>query len=247
MQQDLVGFATQSGFSWKISPADSPWRQGRSEVRIKLIKRLLTVAIGSVKLTPVELQTALFEIASLSNDRPIGINKTPSANGTYKVLTPNCLLLGRTQNALPDDVQIRSHLKHSERYELIQQVTRDFWSRWVSEVTPLSVIRQKWHDTGRNLRVGDLVLVHDKSPLKGNYTLAKVESVNTSQDGFVRSCMVQYRIPSSRDAIGQYTGGKLVSITRSVQRLTLLLAVEDQMGQMEVEGDQVIGQSLVKI
>ena len=59
--------------------------------------------------------------------------------------------------------------------------------------------------------------------------------------------MVQYRIPSSRDAIGQYTGGKLVSITRSVQRLTLLLAVEDQMGQMEVEGDQVIGQSLVKI
>ena len=50
-------------FNWIISPADSPWRQGRSEVSIKHIKKLLKISVGDIRLTPTELQTALFEIA----------------------------------------------------------------------------------------------------------------------------------------------------------------------------------------
>ena len=46
MRQELAGLASQEGFAWDTSPANSPWRQGRSEVRIKSLKKLLLVAVG---------------------------------------------------------------------------------------------------------------------------------------------------------------------------------------------------------
>ena len=240
MSKELSSFATDTRFSWNISPANSPWRQGRCEVRIKSIKKLLTISVGMTKLTPLELQTALFEAANLSNERPIGVNTKPRADGSFKVLTPNCLMMGRSQNAVPDDSNLASHFKRSKRYQLIQQVTADFWSRWTQEVTPASVVRQRWHDTGRNLQVGDLVLVHDKSEVKGTYILGKIEKVCPGSDGLVRSCQVGYRIPNAKDPMNVYSGGKKISVSRSVQRLTLLLPIEEQSESLVVDGDKVV-------
>ena len=239
MKDQLSSFATGSSFSWEVSPANSPWRQGKCEVRIKLLKKLITIAIGSARLTPTELQTVVFEAANLCNERPIGVHKVPKADGTFQVLTPNCLIMGRSLNKVPDDSNLASHLKKSDRYQIIQQVTADFWKRWTEEITPESVIRQRWHETGRDLQIGDIVLIHESSPIKGRYTLGIVESVKISKDGLVRSCVVGYRIPSSRDSIGKYSGGKKVIVTRSVQRLSLLLPIEDQSGKLVVNGDQV--------
>ena len=238
MKDPLLDFAGKNSFEWDISPANSPWRQGKVEVRIKIIKRLIKAAIGGSKLSPVELQTVFFEVANMANERPIGVHKKPLADGSYKPLTPNCFLFGRSTGELPDDSELAYRFKNSERYELVQQVTQYFWSRWAVEVTPESVVRAKWHETGRNLKPGDIVLVHDKTPLKGKYIMAKVEEVVTSKDGLVRSCTVGYRVPK-KEAPRVYTGGKWISLTRSVQRLTLLLPVEEQDSPLTVEGDVI--------
>ena len=240
MHDQLGKMSTEVGFTWNISPANSPWRQGRCEVRIKVIKRLLTISVGVLRLTPMELQTAFFEAANLCNERPIGIHKTPRADGSFKVLTPNCLILGRSLNTVPDDCDLGAHLKKSDRFELIQQVTSNFWVRWSQEVTPEALIRQRWHEVGRNLRKGDVVLVHEKSPIKGDYVLGVVESIKPGEDKLVRSCTVGYTIPNSKDLLGQYTGGRRISITRSVQRLTLLLPVEEQKQGIDVVGNRVV-------
>ena len=47
-----------------------------------------------------------------------------------------------------------------------------------------------WHETGRNLQQGDIVLIHDKSDLKGKYVLGMVEEAKISDDGLIRSCLV---------------------------------------------------------
>ena len=195
MGTQLANMAADSQFSWEISPSNSPWRQGRSEVRIKMLKKLITVAVGSIRLTPVELQTVLYECANLTNERPIGVNKTPKADGSFRVLTPNCLLMGRSLNTVPDDTELASHLRPSDRYQLIHHVTSAFWSRWCCEVTPEAVIRQRWHETGRNLQIGDVVWIHDSSNIKGRYLLGIVDSIDPSKDHMVRSCKVAYTIP----------------------------------------------------
>ena len=240
MKNQLSDLATSKNFEWIISPANSPWRQGRCESHIKSLKRLLTISASYTRLTPTELQTVLYEAANLTNERPIGLVRTPLADGSFKVITPNTLLLGRSLNKVPDDVDLGLHLKHSDRYHLVQQVTSEFWDRWTQEVIPERLIRQKWHQTSRNLKSGDVVLLHDKSPIKGSYILGIVESVKLGNDGLVRSCTIGYTVASKKDSVDKYSGGKRISVTRSIQRLSLILPVEEQESPLQVVNNDVV-------
>ena len=86
---------------------------------------------------------------------------------------------------------------------------------------------------------GDIVLVHDVSVLKKAYKMAVVETVKQSADGLVRSCIVSYRVSNPKDSSENYSGGKLVKISHSVQRLTLLLSVEEQEQNLVIENGKV--------
>jgi len=55
--------------------------------------------IGEQILPFSEMQTILFEVTNLVNSRPIGIYPTTIEDGTY--LSPNDLLLGRSNNRMP--------------------------------------------------------------------------------------------------------------------------------------------------
>ncbi len=60
--------------TWSFNKAaNAPWQNGCSDALIKVIKRSITMAVGDSTLTFGELQTALFEVANLTNERPIGI------------------------------------------------------------------------------------------------------------------------------------------------------------------------------
>ena len=82
------------GFEWNFTPADAPWQNGTSESLIRSVKRSLKAAIGESILTFSELQTVLFEVANLINERPIGRHPRSPEDGSY--LCPNDLLLGRS-------------------------------------------------------------------------------------------------------------------------------------------------------
>ena len=126
----------------------------------------------------------------------------------------------------------------SQQAQLIQDVTDHYWRRCAVEVTPLQVIRQRWHQTKRNLQLGDFVLVHDSSKLLGKYKLAKVTAVKVSHDGLVRSCTVGFRQTRSPTKRKEH---RLVwqSLEQSVQCLTLLLPIEEQAEELEVSDGTV--------
>ena len=108
----------------------------------------------------------------------------------------------------------------SQRFELVQSITKHFWERWSMEVTPIWLLRRKWHETGHNLKLGDILLVHDKTPLKGKYLLAIIEAVSPGKDNLVRSCKVGYGIPKETGNITKYEDRRWVTITQSVQTLS---------------------------
>ena len=170
MQHPLREFSSSNGFEWKVSPPDSPWRQGKAERRIGIVKKLLYHSIGDSVLTPLELQTALFSIANICNERPLGLSK-PREDGSYTLITPNQLLLGRSLNSFPDDTGIVQNFSMKERYRLVKHVSDMFWQRWCSYVSPSLVIRQKWHEKSRNLCVGDLVMICEDSKVKSKYKM----------------------------------------------------------------------------
>ena len=223
----LRTLAGEKNFSWNLSPADSPWRQGKAERRIGVVKRLLKVSVGDTRHSPLELQTVFMEIANICNERPIGLSK-PRADGTYTVITPNQLLLGRSCNILPDDAELCSDLPVASRYRLVNHTTTIFWNKWCSEVAPRYIFRQKWHNKSRNLRVGDLVMIREATLIRAKYKLGIVETVYISADDCVRSATVKYNNISTDGRSSS------VRVKRSVQRLVLILAVEEQETGLEV-------------
>ena len=243
MSVSLNQFGTSKNFKWKLSPANSPWRQGKAERRIAIIKRLLTLSIGDSRVTPLELQTILMEAANICNERPIGLSQ-PRADGTYDLITPNQLLLGRSLNILPDDTPIVENMNMKERYRLIHHVTSNFWKRWSEEVSPGLVVRQKWHEKSRNLRVGDLVLICETSPLKAKYKLGIVDSIKESADGVVRSAIVRY-VLLQKGVKGDNT--RIIRVSRSVQRLVLVLPVEEQDSPLVVTDDELAVQCAAQV
>ena len=149
MGTTLRDFGTTKNFRWDISPADSPWRQGKAERRIAIVKKLLTLSIGDSRLTPLELQTAFSEVANICNERPLGVNLKPREDGSYTLITPNELMTGRSGNPVPDDIDLVENRPITCRYRMIQHVSKAYWDKWSKMVTPGLVHRQKWHHKGR--------------------------------------------------------------------------------------------------
>ena len=71
-------------------------------------------------------------------------------------------------------------------------------------------------------------MICESSPIKAKYELAIVEVVNSSDDGYVRSAIVKY----SNVRSDYWTH---VRVKRSVQRLVLIMPVEEQNEPLQVK------------
>ena len=91
---------------------------------------------------------------------------------------------------------------------------------------PTLLVRQKWHVTKRNVKVGDIVLVQDCNAIRGKWKLAQVVIAEPGRDGMVRDVQIRYRIQRQKK---EYEVGGEIIVKRSVHRLVILLPVEEQM------------------
>ena len=218
---DLDRVFKDHGSEWQFSPADSPWRQGAVEALIKSTKKALFLSIGSSRLSPSEMFTIFTEVANVLNERPIGVR--PSLDCTINILTPNCLLLGRSSADNPACYD--SSVSIFSRLNLVEKISNQFWKHWVSLYAPTLVRQCKWKSVQDNLKVGDVVLVLDQNVLKGEYRIAKVVGVTPGRDGHVRSASLAYKRFRSGEKLHVYKGGSDVHITRAIQRLVRLVEV----------------------
>ncbi|KAK3881885.1 hypothetical protein Pcinc_013710 [Petrolisthes cinctipes] len=148
------------GTTWSFNKsANAPWQNGICEALIKTVKRLLVIAVGECVLSFGELQTVLFEVANLLNERPIGLKPGYDIDmGAY--LCPNDLLLGRSSNKVPSG-PMGNEPDVRKRFTIIQTIVTTFWKRWMRDYFPTLLVRHEWHTERRNLQKGDIVLVQD--------------------------------------------------------------------------------------
>ncbi|KAK4290852.1 hypothetical protein Pmani_028375 [Petrolisthes manimaculis] len=221
---DIIQFGSNEGLSWSFNKAaDAPWQNGCSEALIKVIKRSIMMSIGDSVLTFGELQTVLFEVANLTNERPIGIKPgTDLELGNY--LCPNDLLLGRASVKVPSGAWDNTgNSKH--RLEFIQKIVTNFWRRWQRDYFPTLIVRQKWHVSKRNVKVGDIVLLQESNAVIGKWKLAQVVLVIPGHDDKVRNVTLRYKIQKPDK---KYNGEPDMLVNRSVHRLVVLLPIEEQ-------------------
>lgn len=195
------------GSEWLFNIERAPWWGGAFERMVKSTKRCLRKMVGRAHFSFDELLTALTEIESVINSRPLSY---VSANDLEEPLTPSHLLVGRRILNLPDHLGFPYDLGDEDFSTDSTQLTRrmrhlnntlnHFWHRWRSEY--LSELREAHCRSGRtnlsvkhpNLSVGEVVIVHDEHLPRGLWKLGRIQEVMMGRDGQIRGATVRMAV-----------------------------------------------------
>ena len=192
------------------------------EALVKSAKRALKLSIGDQRLSVSEILTVFTQTADLLNQRPLGV--MPVNDSEISILTPNCLLLGRSSSTNPGGYDANPSLK--SRLTLVQGIVDQFWKHWTSLYAPTLIRQSKWLHESRDLKVGDVVIVADAGVLKGQYRLGRISQVYTGRDGRVRRARVAYKRYKAGEVLKEYKGAQDIEVERSTQKLALLVPVD---------------------
>ena len=169
-RRDLQDFAVKHRMQWKFITPLSPNQGGFYESLIKIVKKALQVVVGSHILTWNEMSTVFSEVKALLNARPISYSSEDPND--VRPLTPNHFLLGRASVDVPHRQFEQSKNLH-RRLIFLQSLVEQTWKRLIKEYFPTLIARSKWRRAGRQICVGDLVLIVDNPKWKvenGTYT-----------------------------------------------------------------------------
>ena len=131
------------------------------------------------------------EVESILNSRPITVVSNDPRD--LEPLTPRHLLLLKSDSPMPPGVFQKEDLFSQRRWRQIQYLSDIFWKRWSKEYLPLLQSRQKWLYPGRNLEVGDVVLVSAENTSRNSRPLGRVQEVFPDKKGFVRKVKVNVK------------------------------------------------------
>lgn len=169
---------------WNFNPPSAPHFGGIWEAGIKSVKTHLARIIGDQVLTYEEFYTVLVQIEAILNSRPLcPLSSDPN---DLSVLTPGHFLTLEPLSALPDSDLSHLKLNTLSRWQLMQRLHQDFWSRWKNEYLHTLQQRNKWYLHAPAPKVGDLVVIVNDllPPLK--WKMARIKETHPGADGVIR-------------------------------------------------------------
>ena len=186
-----------------IQPSCSTPHGGVWERLVRSCKKALTVVLQNQVLTDEVLLTAITEVESLVNSRPL--TEVSSDADDLEALTPNHFLIGRATPNLPPGIFADKEISSQKRWRQAQVITTHIWKRWLHEYLPGLTARKKWFQAVPNLKVGDLVLIVDYGTPRGCWPLGRIVTVFPGSDIVVRSAEVQTNVPiTAYDSLADY-------------------------------------------
>ncbi|VDI41614.1 Hypothetical predicted protein [Mytilus galloprovincialis] len=120
---------------------------------------------GTAFLNDEQLLTLMAEVEKKLNDRPI----TPVSDDPNdpSVLTPNMLLLMKSNSCIPDGIFKKTDIYARRWWKQVQYLVNVFWRRWIREYLPTLQMRPKWQRSNTDIRKGDIVLVAEVNVQRG--------------------------------------------------------------------------------
>ncbi|XP_063062170.1 uncharacterized protein LOC134455033 [Engraulis encrasicolus] len=210
MSPDLQQTLARSQISFHFNPPAAPHFGGAWEREIRSVKTALYTTVGSQPVTEEVLRTVLAEVECILNSKPLGYVSSNVADPDP--VTPNLLLMGRPDSALPQVVYPESEALSRRRWRQSQIITDHFWRSFIRHHLPTMQIRQKWHTSSTPLAAGQVVMMVDPQLPRAAWPIGRVVKVFAGQDGLIRTAEVMMNDRS---------------FTRPVARLIVLPEVPD--------------------
>ena len=115
------------------------------------------------------------EVAAMMNGRPL--TQVSSDFRDVEPITPNHFLLGRPSPIFPPGIFFDKSITISSSWKQAQQISDQFWNRFLKEYMPTLLKRGKWSTPTQNLQPGDLVWVLEDFTPRGLWPMARVDKV----------------------------------------------------------------------
>jgi len=182
-KEAICHFTAQRGIKFHFNSPAAPHMGGLWESAVKSAKHHLKRVMGETVLTLPELITLSTQIEAMLNSRPL----TPLSSDPADVsaLTPGHFLIGAPLASVPEPQVQEVPLNRLKHWRVTQKFHQNIWKRFSAEYLTTLQHRSKWTADRSNLKIGDLVLVHqDTQPLQ--WPLARITAVHPGKDGVVR-------------------------------------------------------------
>ena len=187
---EVSNYMANNRIEWHYIPQRSPHFGGLWEAAVRSTKAHLRRVLGDTRLNYEEMSTILSEVEACLNSRPLTSIST-SDDGGVEPLTPGHFLIGRPLKALPDPAPAYSDLTTPKRWKLCQTLSTHWWKRWSNDYLRLLNRTYKGKFPSRNMKIGDVVLIHDWNLIKAHWPLGRIVEVFPGDDGVVRAVDVR--------------------------------------------------------
>ena len=185
------------GIKWIFTPTRAPWFGAIYERMIGTLKRELEKMTGRMVLTYFELDLHIKEIVGIINNRPL------TAVGSEEVITPNNILMGRSDTdfnvlQVANSEEILDNAL-SER-KLTPQLFKDtekcrevFWTRFRQQyLESIKFDNKSSEETpGLTPQVGEVVSIFDENTHKLFWSKGLILELLPSEDGRIRKAVVK--------------------------------------------------------
>ena len=182
-------YATNSFVEWKFNIPESPWMGGVWERLVACVKKCLKRTVGRRRIDFVEMQTLVYEIEGILNNRPICNDYEDDVEA---VLTPNHLIFGRRIESV--NVQRIDSLDDESldrRVKRLEHMLNHFWKIWrIEYVTSLRESHKSTTTKPEVISKDDIVLIYDDKQPRHMWKLGRVNELIRSKDGVVRAAKV---------------------------------------------------------
>ena len=193
----------KTGVKWLFTPANSQWRNGKSEAIVKCMKTSLRTTYKHLDMNYFDFMTSLKEISFILNSRPIelmlgsysndggGQEETSNLPDTFTAITPNDLLIG---SGLPSSERTNFHPgRGPKRLEYLESRLAAWHMTWIDACQDRLFKRDsRWVQKTKNLEVGDVVWILMDSKIQKRMKWGIVRTVFPDHDGVVRDCIIRY-------------------------------------------------------
>jgi hypothetical protein len=181
-----LGINVPQRIGFRYSSPFAPHEGGAWERMVQSLKRTLYRILGPKTVTLDEFRTALCRAEAIVNSRPLfqpsGDIRDPAP------ITPAHLAIGRAIEQVPDHLA-RDDQKDpiSVQWQARQKLVSSFWNSWTNQYLTSLQVTNKWVQSGRTPRVGEVVILKDAHTEKHSWPLAIVREIHPSRrDGVTR-------------------------------------------------------------
>ena len=208
----------EHGVDFAPCPVGAHYVHGKVERKIQEVKKSVDIHVRNQKLNALQWETLMHQISNSINNVPIGLKNTTRSLENLDLITPNRLILGRNNERSPNAPLIICD-DHKRMIETNANIFRAWFKAWLISVVPSLIERPKWHHTGDEVNVGDIILfLKNEKEYDEQYQYGRVSAVHRGKDGLVRKIDITYK---------NYTEQTFRTTHRTVREIVVIHPIDE--------------------